>query len=248
MKTHRYVFQYWESKPGTTPPEYLELCDETIRHNCGRDFEIVLLNEKTMFDWLPGLRTDILNLKTIAHRADYIRWKLLYEYGGIWLDRDFIITKPLIDIYYFLGDFDFIGCGKILPNILCPSIGFMCANKGFEIGRIQIEKMDEVLSKNFDAVNSEIGWCAIGTEILRHFINEHKYLLLPDEYLFPLYWTEYKKFFDETVDIKKYLVKNNYGFALYNQVFEPWFKSMKKEEILKSNMPISTLFKKGMGK
>ena len=66
------IWLYWQNKPGKTMPVYLQLCLDTIYKKCNRDFEINLLNEKTVYNYLPDLRTDLEELQ-IAQKTDYIR-------------------------------------------------------------------------------------------------------------------------------------------------------------------------------
>lgn len=82
------IWSWWKGpKPG-----YVELCQETLRHHCP---EAQILDE-------PGFReiqkydrdVDYSHL-CLAHQADWIRLNLLYTYGGIWLDADCIVLRPL---------------------------------------------------------------------------------------------------------------------------------------------------------
>ena len=104
------IWLYWENKPGNTMPVYLDLCIDTIKYHCVKDFRIILLNEKTVYDYLPNLRKD-LNKLLIAQKSDYIRIKLLYEYGGVWLDTDTIVMRNLAPIMKKLENYDFVGFG-----------------------------------------------------------------------------------------------------------------------------------------
>ena len=78
------------------------------------DYEIVELNEKASkyFDFEQELKQNdwfrtVYEKKMWAYAADYIRCKVLYEHGGIYLDTDISIVKSFDDL---LGDSFF--CGK----------------------------------------------------------------------------------------------------------------------------------------
>lgn len=82
------IWSYWE---GPSFP-LLDLCRETmVRHNPGA----VLLNPES-FDklWTKDRGLDFTN-RCIAHKSDWIRFFLLREYGGLWIDADCIVMKPL---------------------------------------------------------------------------------------------------------------------------------------------------------
>lgn len=82
------IWSYWE---GPSFP-LLDLCRETmLRHNP----QAVLLNPDTLLPLRRGdLDLDFSN-RCIAHKSDWIRFFLLKEYGGLWLDADCIVMKPL---------------------------------------------------------------------------------------------------------------------------------------------------------
>ena len=104
---NKTIWMYWESKEGIIKPAYLELCLETIiKHS--PSYKVIVLNEKTVYDYLPNLRNDLNKIEEIAHRADYIRANVIYEYGGIWLDSDVILLKE-INIEPYLDKYEYVG-------------------------------------------------------------------------------------------------------------------------------------------
>lgn len=117
-----YMWVYWELVNGaTSPPEYIQLCLYIIKKNGSRYFNVILLDERNIFTYLPDLRKDI-NTLPIALKTDYIRVKLLYEYGGLWVDADTILMNNLKYIAQKLKqnlevDFVSFGCtGAVCKN------------------------------------------------------------------------------------------------------------------------------------
>ena len=98
------IWQFWQ---GPKPP-FIELCLETVKKN-NVNFQHVVLDENSVFDYLPDLRKDLDLLPRIANKADYIRFRLLKEYGGIWLDADVVLFKDLKEVYehFEKSHFDF---------------------------------------------------------------------------------------------------------------------------------------------
>jgi len=47
---------------------------------------------------------DFTNSASDVHKSDYIRWKLLYETGGLWADMDIIFIKSMDDLYFNTPD------------------------------------------------------------------------------------------------------------------------------------------------
>lgn len=81
------------------------------------DYEIIEWNEKNS-DLTHEFVKEAYKLKKWAFVSDYIRLKILYENGGIYLDTDMLVLKNfnnLLDSACFFGaeDNDFISCGII---------------------------------------------------------------------------------------------------------------------------------------
>ena len=47
-----YLFWYWEGKRKT----FINVCYETVKKNCSESFNIVKLNNFTIYEWLPNLK------------------------------------------------------------------------------------------------------------------------------------------------------------------------------------------------
>jgi len=112
VNNKNYIWVYWELiNNATEPPPYIKLCLDIISHNGSRYFNVVILDEKKVLNYIPDLRKDI-NQLPIALKTDYIRVKLLYLYGGLWIDADTILLNNLKDIADKLNNnVDFIGVG-----------------------------------------------------------------------------------------------------------------------------------------
>ena len=82
----RRVFTLWLQGPEQAPP-VIRCCLDSIRRYAGA--ELVVLDGKTVFDWIT-LSDHVVQLwKTgkmrAAHFADICRVELLYRYGGVWM-------------------------------------------------------------------------------------------------------------------------------------------------------------------
>lgn len=151
------IWMYWENKPGRTKPKYLELCYKTIvKHN--QNFNINLLNEKTVMQFLPEMRTD-LNQLSIPQKADYIRLSLLYKYGGIWLDSDTIVMKNLTPLLEKLLKHDFVGfgctgphCSRTKSGYPYPSNWVLVARKNSILMQNCLKEADRILTYEIDVL------------------------------------------------------------------------------------------------
>lgn len=77
-------------------PGYVQLCRETWRR-CLPGFEVVVLDFKSLGGYLSAAEIEEVSCphESLAKQADCIRCALLRKHGGIWLDADTVLTKPL---------------------------------------------------------------------------------------------------------------------------------------------------------
>jgi len=81
------------------------------------DYDIIEWNEENS-DLTTSFVSEAYRLKKWAFVADFIRLKVLYEYGGIYLDTDMMVIKPfnnllLNDCFFGAENSEYISCGVI---------------------------------------------------------------------------------------------------------------------------------------
>ncbi|MEO8533822.1 MAG: glycosyltransferase [Flavobacterium sp.] len=91
-------------------PNHFKECYISWEKYCP-DFEIIEWNDNNTKDIQSPFFKNALRKKEYAFAADYIRTKILYEQGGVYVDTDFLIVKP-ID---FLLQYDFF-TGEEIPG------------------------------------------------------------------------------------------------------------------------------------
>ena len=94
----------------------------------------------------------------MAHRADYIRMFLLQRYGGLWIDADCLVMKPLQPVLDLLKEHEMVGHRERSGLV---SNGFVASRAG---GRI----VSAVYRRICDTLRSRrpLGWTSIGSEPL----------------------------------------------------------------------------------
>lgn len=163
------IWMYWETAPGKIKPQYIDLCYETVLHHCNQSFDIKLLNENTIKDYLPDVR-DLSHL-TIPAKTDYYRIALLYKYGGIWIDADTIVMRDLKPIVDKLNTevVDFIGFGctgmKCTNGYPRPSNWLMCAKKDSPLMENCLKHLDHLLENKSIFGYFDLGKYVIWKEI-----------------------------------------------------------------------------------
>ena len=88
------VFTFWEPKAAV--PGYIRLCMKTWEKNLA-GYETVVLDYGNLGDYLSEeeIAAVVDKRMTFAMQSDCIRCAVLRRNGGIWLDADTVLTKPL---------------------------------------------------------------------------------------------------------------------------------------------------------
>ena len=263
-----YLFSYWEKINGATKiPEYIDLCFDTIKKNSNEHFNFILLNEKTIFDYIPDLRKDINELP-IALKTDYIRVKLLYLYGGFWIDADTIMMNNFDKLYQKLTNdkYDFIGFG--CTGAVCkknagygrPSNGVMGSIKEGKMISLCLKKLNDKLDKYFAIPKTNrksFDYFDLGKKIIWE---SYDTIMANDkQYVYYHIDSEYDGTRDENGKwiVPQLIFKNEIKYADINNLYVVmlanswfcgdnkeynWFCKLTKNDILTGNYMISKLF------
>lgn len=240
---NRTIWMYWEDRKGTHRPAYLDLCLETVAKH-SPSYEIVVLDEESVLEYLPDLREDIFRTKEIAHRADYIRAKVVHRYGGMWLDSDIILLKE-IDIEDALRRYDFVGCGDAYRR---PSIWFFAANEGNPVIGEWVNRMDALLDRRRRGLLSRFrgyrfSWAELGYDILWPLMADYDYYHFEFARFAPVRWDEWEKFLRTDIGIGRIVSDDTMAVMLYNKfMFEP-LRGMDRGELMSSDTLLSNLFR-----
>ena len=259
------IWMYWENNSGKEKPVYLDLCYKTIQKNCP-NFKIRLLNEKSVKDFLPDLRSDLdSKLEKIPMKSDYIRYNLLYRYGGIWLDSDIIVFKDLSDIVKKLKKYEYVGfgcngttekCKQSSGGYLKPSNWVMVSRKKSKLLGKCIEKADKMLdiydNKYFNTHYHILGRNLIWDSIQEIKSNDKNWDYLHMSSKCVERNSNGKKYTNKVnmtmEDVDEYCKDKMYFTPIYNTApgFPKWFLDLSEEEILNSTLLISKHFKQAL--
>lgn len=131
-------------------PDIVLRCIESWKRYCS-GFEIIEWNEE-IFDLSEcQYAQDAYDERKWAFVSDYVRIKVLLEYGGVYMDTDVEIIRPLDDL---LQNEAFIGFEKGLDNQYGVNTGSMMgATPGNEFLRIQEEAYRKYAFRNKEHLN-----------------------------------------------------------------------------------------------
>lgn len=268
------IWMYWETKKGSVKPPYLDLCLDTIKKHC--NVNVKLLDEMTVYDYLPELKDrkiikyDLDDICTLPQKADYIRLLLLKKYGGIWLDSDVIVFKPLDELFEKLQKNDFIGFGCHHDNCENNPNGYgkpanwvfgsqkngilisNCISKATDI----INNKPSLLKKRYHIMGRELLWSEIDK-----LLKENEYNTYDKDKQWKYYHFNSKCIERDSNGIKmrnKILLSDTYPdvncenkrifMPVYNTApgFPEWFKKMPKQTLIEQPILFSRLIKKAL--
>ena len=265
IKTPRYIWVYWENINRPNYPTHIKLFLDTIKLHLGTKYKLVILNEKTISQYLPDLRDDFFNLM-VAQKVDYYRIALLYKYGGIWLDADIIVMKDLEPIFKKLDEgYDYVGFGctgyQCSNGKFKPSNWVMGARPQSVLMELILSKLDTKLNlrdtniKQSDDTYHDYGKMVIWEALddlkqqgydYYHFTSEYDGTRDSDKY-----WVHTPNFFN--TNPTKLLAESKVLFIVfYNSEISPrkdlhWIRDCDESQLLYSKLWLGELYRKALG-
>lgn len=255
-----YLWVYWERINNAEIPSYISLCKDTLWKHCKDSFNIIELNDKNIYDFIPELKQTEVELKLnrlkIAHKVDYYRVMLLYKYGGIYLDSDIVVMRDLQEISDKLNSFDYVGFGAYDPatnDTSSPQNWVMVSRQNGKLITKILEEMVKIL-----LTGKEFKWHTIGKSLIRSQLKS----LQKDGYQYYQYSTHY----DGTLDSRGKYITTKRRFsgekityknidqllivATFNTAIKKHFPNklkQSKQEILSEDTDYAMLVRKSLG-
>jgi hypothetical protein len=150
------VWMYWEG----SCPEWIKQCHKTVFAHYGN----ARLLSPADFDALRDQDREIdVKALHVAHRADYVRAFLLARYGGMWVDSDCLVMKPLRPVLDKLLEYDFVAHRERSGYI---SNAFIAARSGSQIASALYKRICQTLRSR-----RPLGWISLGGEALTEILN-----------------------------------------------------------------------------
>ena len=136
----KIIWTMWQQGEAQMP-ETVQASMKTIKDFAKRnDCEFYLLTDENLADFIniPGDITEKYKKKELsaAHYSDIIRFSLLYQYGGIWMDATLFVS-PYATLEMFEGDFFTLNHPPLQPEKMERTVGdfkwagfFLAGKKG----------------------------------------------------------------------------------------------------------------------
>ena len=246
------IWNYWETPIGKKKPGYIDLCYQSVLHNCSNCFDIILLDEKNIEDYLPEINKYNLKQLSIPQKVDFYRYLLLEKYGGLWIDADILVLKCLCPYYKKLDKYDYIGFGCGFDKKTCQKnmngysrpLNWMMASKPNTnfIKCIKNNAIDKIQNQN------NIEYHGIGKQILAKC---HDKLKKEEDWDYYHVNSKCQEYDSEGNKLNRIFNKFNnndcdeerYFFPFYNTSpgLPDWFKALSVDELKNTNLDIKPI-------
>ncbi len=191
------------------------------------DYEIVLWNEANSPMHLPYLQA-ALKYKKWANLSNFVRIYALYHQGGIYMDTDMEVLKPLEEFRQY-GSFLGLELGEKNDKDIIVNNAIFGAEKGHPF----IERCMDFYLQHFDGRDSALDSSPYLVTRLLKEAGMHKYgrqnvggvELFPKEYFYPYHITE--KFTPECVKENTYTI-HHWGYSWGTKPFSYRLEHLKK--------------------
>ena len=101
----KIIWSYWNEE---TLPELNQLCVSSWRQNLNNEWKINVLNSKNIEQYININNKDKFNKLSVTLQSDIIRLKLLYDYGGVWVDNTIFINSNLNEFINNMNKLDLL--------------------------------------------------------------------------------------------------------------------------------------------
>ena len=235
-KNENNVFIYWDGYKY----KLIQILHKLIYlySNNEKNYKVYFVNSNNLYNYIDFIPL-FFNKMKVNHKSDYIRYKLIYKYGGIWLDSDTIVMSDLRSLFAIFKNKD--GFFMKENNKIIFS-GVFGSKPETELLNKVIFEIDRILSRKKHNLN----WSDIGPELLTKIYRKNKYLFsnytIYDglDNMYPVNWDNcVSEFVEKPYNNYKNLIRQFQPLiVIVNSVYKK-LEDMSIDQILNSNIPIN---------
>ena len=214
------VWVYWEGPA----PLHLAACYERLRRVC-TDSMVHFVNNENLRYYLPNIRDDldaISNWKggvvdkshTVVAKCDYIRTRLVYEYGGFYVDSDYVALKDFSAIAPEDGKLVGYRLNKYNTNLFCGNC--FGAEKGNEVLGLWKDAQEQRLRESMT-----VEWATLANLISTPIMdaNDDKITIVPEDMISPVPWQQPERFYSAKT-LADLNAEDSVGIMLFGDVLK----------------------------
>ena len=164
----RILWLFWDKGVEKMP----ELIKEIYNHNvtiCKKyNWEVILITLENVKKHFPNIQEKFFQM-TPYDQSDYVRFQALKNYGGIWLDTDFIVTGNLDKLFEIMKEEEnFLAFREYEGG--CIGSAILVSKKESNIAKFCYDEVE----KKVEEVEKFTEWGVIGPPILKLISSENK--------------------------------------------------------------------------
>jgi len=172
----KIVHQIWVGSP---MKDFEKKCTDQVKTSLGDDWEYKLWNEQNISD-LNYIDKKLVNKigeteHGLGKQVDLLRYAILYEFGGVYMDTDFLLHKDfneLLDLDFFAGlAFDH------KPNIFNGLIG--------SAPKLELVQQLSILDKPIEGEIMDVTGPWFASRRMFEYISNKRVVALPVSFFYP---------------------------------------------------------------
>jgi len=256
---NKVIWMYWETLPGRKKPGYIDLCINSVKFNCSKCFDIIVLDNNNIYEYLPEIKEIDFSQLQLPQKVDYYRYALLEKYGGIWIDADILVIKCICPFYKKLKDHDYVGfgCGHDMKTCQQTLYGYSKPLNWFMISKHNTPFIKCVKNKAYNKImesnksNIKLPYHSIGKVILEECYQE---LNKDSNWSYAHIPSKCQEFDTKGNKLNNIMIKFDWEdceeerifFPFYNTApgYPEWFKELTEDELKNKDLYIKPLIDK----
>ncbi len=229
-KIPKILHQFWHGNP--FPEKYKQLTD--LWKNMHPDWTVILWDEEAVSKFGLANKWMYENMKNPSAKSDVVRYEVVYSYGGVYMDTDFLTCKNFDKLLYLdffcglMGSYD----GTLLNAETCVAPSIFGASQGNGILEKIILKIGQqkTVPRTIPEIMTITGPQMFSTEVLAELGPRPLTVVLPPTYFYPFPGQGREGIRNLSLEetqrvLKKYDYQETYAMHL-------WYCSWQKEELL----------------
>jgi mannosyltransferase OCH1-like enzyme len=231
QKIPKILHQFWHGGP--LPEKYKQLSD--MWHDLHHDWEYILWDEARVAKF--GLRNKWMydNMQNPSAKSDVVRYEVVYRYGGVYVDTDFLPCKNLNELLYLDFFCGIIGSysGGLCTAETCIGPSIFGASQGNAILEKIILKIGQqkTVPRTIPEIMTITGPEMFSQEVLAEMSHDHPLTVaFPSNYFYSFPGQGREKIRNLSIedtqrDLKKFVYPETYAMHL-------WYCSWQKAHLL----------------
>ena len=182
MAIPRNLFVYWENLYSRPTPPFIQYCLDSFQR-CGEDVNVVFVNRNNIDKLLDGsgLHDNWRIIQDIPQKVDCLRVAIVRKYGGMYVDADTVITRPLGHL--FENDNDINLLKWTFNNRLINA--YFTAQRGSVFLTNVLNQINTILANECGNFYNKCGGVYLGENVFEIAAQTCPYTLMPRETFIP---------------------------------------------------------------